>query len=289
MGNKKNSSYNRTMKKIEIIKNESLKKYTTLHIGGNCKNVYFPKNEEEVKEVLAFNPIILGCGSNVLIDDKKEYEHAMILTKFNHITLDGNVIIADAGAKLMDVCLFAYEHGLTGLEFAYGIPGSVGGAIMMNAGAYGGEMKDVIVKVQSDKQFYEKEACDFGYRHSVFSNSNECILKGYFQLKKGDKSLIHMKMKELIQKRIEKQPLDKYSAGSTFKRGKDFYASQLINDCELKGYHVNDASVSTKHAGFLINEGNASFDDFMNLIEKVQEIVYDKTNKRLECEVKIIQ
>lgn len=277
------------MKKIEIIKNESLKNYTTLHIGGNCKNLYFPKNEEEVKEVLAFNPIILGCGSNVLIDDKKEYEHAMILTKFNHITLDGNVIIADAGAKLMDVCLFAYEHGLTGLEFAYGIPGSVGGAIMMNAGAYGGEMKDVVVKVQSDKQFYEKEACDFGYRHSVFSNSNECILKGYFQLKKGDKSLIHMKMKELIQKRIEKQPLDKYSAGSTFKRGKDFYASQLINDCELKGYHVNDASVSMKHAGFLINEGNASFDDFMNLIEKVQEIVYDKTNKRLECEVKIIQ
>lgn len=289
MGNKKNSSYNRTMKKIEIIKNENLKNYTTLHIGGNCKNLYFPKNEEEVKEVLTFNPIILGCGSNVLIDDKKEYEHAMILTKFNHITLDGNVIIADAGAKLMDVCLFAYEHGLTGLEFAYGIPGSVGGAIMMNAGAYGGEMKDVIVKVQSDKQFYEKEACDFGYRHSVFSNSNECILKGYFQLKKGDKSLIHMKMKELIQKRIEKQPLDKYSAGSTFKRGKDFYASQLINDCELKGYHVNDASVSMKHAGFLINEGNASFDDFMNLIEKVQEIVYDKTNKRLECEVKIIQ
>ena len=251
--------------------------------------MYFPKNEEEVKEVLALNPIILGCGSNVLIDDRKEYEHAMILTKFNQITLDGNVIIADAGAKLMDVCLFAYEHGLTGLEFAYGIPGSVGGAIMMNAGAYGGEMKDVIAKVQSDRQFYDKGECDFGYRHSVFSDSNECILKGYFQLKKGDKTLIHMKMKELIQKRIEKQPLDKYSAGSTFKRGKDFYASQLINDCQLKGYHVNDASVSMKHAGFLINEGNASFDDFMNLIEKVQEIVYDKTNKKLECEVKIIQ
>ena len=154
---------------------------------------------------------------------------------------------------------------------------------------HGGEMKDVIAKVQSDRQFYDKEECDFGYRHSVFSDSNECILKGYFQLKKGDKTLIHMKMKELIQKRIEKQPLDKYSAGSTFKRGKDFYASQLINDCQLKGYHVNDASVSMKHAGFLINEGNASFDDFMNLIEKVQEIVYDKTNKKLECEVKIIQ
>lgn len=277
------------MKKIEIIKNESLKNYTTLHIGGNCKNLYFPKNEEEVKEVLTLNPIILGCGSNVLIDDKKEYEHVMVLTKLNHIELDGDVIIADAGAKLMDVCLFAYEHGLTGLEFAYGIPGSVGGAIMMNAGAYGGEMKDVIVKVQSDKRFYDKDECEFSYRNSVFSNSNECVLKGYFKLRKGDKSLIHMKMKELIQKRIEKQPLDKYSAGSTFKRGKDFYASQLISECELKGYSVNDASVSMKHAGFLINEGNASFDDFMNLIEKVQEIVYDKTNKKLECEVKIIQ
>lgn len=289
MGNRYNALYNRGMKKIEIRKNESLKNYTTLHIGGNCKNLYFPKNEEEVKEVLTLNPIILGCGSNVLIDDKKEYEHAMILTKFNQITLDGNVIIADAGAKLMDVCLFAYEHGLTGLEFAYGIPGSVGGAIMMNAGAYGGEMKDVIIQVKTDKQSYDNKACDFSYRHSMFSNTNECILKGYFQLKKGDKSLIHMKMKELIQRRIEKQPLDKYSAGSTFKRGKDFYASQLISDCQLRGYRVNEASVSIKHTGFLINEGNASFDDFMNLIEKVQEIVYDKTKKRLECEVKIIQ
>ena len=277
------------MKNIEIRKNEPLKNYTTLHIGGNCKNVYFPKNEEEVKKVLELNPIILGCGSNVLIDDKKEYENAMILTEFNQIRLEGNVIVADAGAKLMDVCLFAYEHGLTGLEFAYGIPGSVGGAIMMNAGAYGGEMKDVIIGVLSDKQYYDKDDCNFGYRHSTFSDSNECILKGYFQLNKGDSSLIHMKMKELIQKRIEKQPLDKYSAGSTFKRGKDFYASQLISECGLKGYHVNDASVSMKHAGFLINEENASFDDFMNLIEKVQEIVYDKTKKRLECEVKIIQ
>lgn len=274
---------------IEIRKNEYLKKYTTLNIGGLCKHVYFPKDEEEVKEVLTLNPLILGCGSNVLIDDKQTFEHALILTKFNQIYLDGNIIIADAGAKLMDVCLFAYEHGLSGLEFAYGIPGSVGGAIMMNAGAYGGEIKDVIVGVKSNIDYYEKNKCDFSYRYSVFTNSNECILKGYFKLKKEDKSIIYMKMNELLNKRIEKQPLDQHSAGSTFKRGEDFYASQLINECQLKGFHVNDASVSMKHAGFLINEGNASFDDFMNLIEKVQEIVYDKTKKKLECEIKIIQ
>ena len=143
--------------------------------------------------------------------------------------------------------------------------------------------------MKTDKQYYQNEECDFGYRNSKFSNSNECILKGYFQLQKGDKSIIQMKMDDLLQRRIDKQPLDKYSAGSTFKRGNDFYASQLISDCELKGYHVNDASVSTKHAGFLINEGNASYTEFMQLIEDVQRIVYDKTNKKLECEVKIIK
>lgn len=246
------------MKQIETKINESLKNYTTLHIGGNCRTVYFPKNEEEVKDALKKNPLILGCGSNVLIDDKKEFEHAMVLTQFNHIVLEEDTIIADAGAKLMDVCQFAYEHGLTGLEFAYGIPGSVGGAIMMNAGAYGGEIKEVIVKVKTDKKFYDNLECEFDYRHSIFSDSNECILKGYFQLKKGDKSKIKEKMDELIQKRIQKQPLDQYSAGSTFKRGKDFYASLLISDCGLKGYRVNEASVSVKHAGFLINEGSAS-------------------------------
>lgn len=277
------------MEKIETRKNESLKKYTTLHIGGISRNIYLPKNEEEVKEVFKLNPIILGCGSNVLIDDKKEYEHVMVLTQFNQIVLEGETIIADAGAKLMDVCQFAYEHGLTGLEFAYGIPGSVGGAIMMNAGAYGGEIKEVIASVKTDKKYYDKLECDFDYRHSVFSDLDECILKGSFQLKKGDKALIKERMDELMQKRVEKQPLDQYSAGSTFKRGKDFYASLLISECGLKGYRVNEASVSLKHAGFLINEGNASFDDFMTLIKQVQKIVFDKTNKELECEVKIIQ
>lgn len=281
--------YNKAMKKIEVKHNEKLKEYTTLHIGGICTNVYFPKNEEEVQKLLQLSPVILGCGSNVLIEDKKTFENAMILTKFNRIYWEDEYLVAEAGAKLMDVCLFAYEHGFSGLEFAYGIPGSVGGAILMNAGAYGGEIKDVIAKVKTNMQMYDVQACDFSYRHSRFTDTKECVLKGYFKLQEKAKSSIGEKMQELMQKRIEKQPLNAYSAGSTFKRGKDFYASKIIAECGLQGYRVNDASVSLKHAGFLINEKNASFDDFTRLIQDVQEIVYKKTGKNLECEVKVIQ
>lgn len=278
------------MNKIEIRKDEYLKEYTTLHIGGKCKKIFFPKNEEEVKKILAvYQPIILGNGSNVLISDEREFETAMILTQMNHIECHKEMIIADAGAKLMDVCLFAYQKGLSGLEFAYGIPGSTGGAILMNAGAYGGEISDVVERVKTIKKEYSKEECAFKYRHSIFSDNDECITKAVFRLKKGDPEMIRMKMKELIAKRIEKQPLDQYSAGSTFKRGPDFYASQLINDCNLKGYRVGDAAVSEKHAGFLINRGHASFHDFLTLIQKVQKIVYEKTSKKLECEIKIIE
>ena len=278
------------MNKIEIRKDEYLKEYTTLHIGGKCKKIFFPKNEEEVKKILAvYQPIILGNGSNVLISDEREFETAMILTQMNHIECHKDMIIADAGAKLMDVCLFAYQKGLSGLEFAYGIPGSTGGAILMNAGAYGGEISDVVERVKTIKKEYSKEECAFKYRHSIFSDNDECITKAVFRLKKGDPEMIRMKMKELIAKRIEKQPLDQYSAGSTFKRGPDFYASQLINDCNLKGYRVGDAAVSEKHAGFLINRGHASFHDFFTLIQKVQKIVYEKTSKKLECEIKIIE
>ena len=278
------------MNKIEIRKDEYLKEYTTLHIGGKCKKIFFPKNEEEVKKILAgYQPIILGNGSNVLISDEREFETAMILTQMNHIECHKDMIIADAGAKLMDVCLFAYQKGLSGLEFAYGIPGSTGGAILMNAGAYGGEISDVVERVKTIKKEYSKEECAFKYRHSIFSDNDECITKAVFRLKKGDPEMIRMKMKELIAKRIEKQPLDQYSAGSTFKRGPDFYASQLINDCNLKGYRVGDAAVSEKHAGFLINRGHASFHDFLTLIQKVQKIVYEKTSKKLECEIKIIE
>lgn len=276
--------------KIETKTNVQLKDYTTLHIGGYCHNAYFPKSEEEIKYLLdTHDPIILGKGSNVLINDTVEYEHVMILTNYNGITLQGDTIVAESGARLMDVCLFALEHGLTGLEFAYGIPGSVGGAVIMNAGAYGGEVKDVLVQVDTTHGSYSNEECLFEYRRSRFSDTKECILRGHFKLQKGNKEEIYAKMQDLITRRIEKQPLDKYSAGSTFKRGKDFYASAMISECGLKGYAVNDAMVSTKHAGFLINEGNASYTEFLQLIHDVKRIVYEKTCRVLETEIKIIE
>lgn len=277
------------LKGVKILQNQSLKEYTTLHIGGHCRYLFLPKSEEEILSILKVtNPIILGRGSNVLINDEKEYESVMVLNEFNQIERMGDTLVCEAGARLMDVCLFAAQNELTGLEFAYGIPGSVGGAIMMNAGAYGGEIRDIVKSVKGSERTYSKEECDFGYRHSIFTDSKECILKVVFQLRKGQSDQILLKMKELIKKRMEKQPLDKYSAGSTFKRGKDFYASLLISECGLKGMSVRDAKVSTKHAGFLINEKNATYHDFKELIEKVQHIVYEKTGKQLECEIKVI-
>ena len=274
---------------MKHLNNISLKNYTTLNIGGMCKHVFFPSKLDEIKYVLEnYSPIILGCGSNVLINDEIEYESAMILTSFNKITRIGNKVIAEAGARLMDVCNFALVEGLGGLEFAYGIPGSVGGAMVMNAGAYGGEMKDVVESVQTLNKIYMKDECQFEYRNSIFSKNNELVIKVIFHLYPKEKELIEMKMKELISKRIEKQPIDKYSAGSTFKRGNDFYASQIINECNLKGYSVNDAKVSEKHSGFLINENNASYKDFKKLVQEIQKKVYNEKHKELECEIKII-
>ena len=274
---------------MKHLNNISLKNYTTLNIGGMCKHVFFPSKLDEIKYVLEnYSPIILGCGSNVLINDEIEYESAMILTSFNKISRNGNKVIAEAGARLMDVCLFALTEGLGGLEFAYGIPGSVGGAMVMNAGAYGGEMKDVVDHVVTLNKKYSNHECQFEYRKSIFSDNNELVIETTFNLYPKEKELIEMKMKELISKRIEKQPIDKYSAGSTFKRGKDFYASQIINECNLKGYSVNDAKVSEKHSGFLINENNASYKDFKKLVQEVQKKVYNEKHKELECEIKII-
>lgn len=274
---------------MKHLNNISLKNYTTLNIGGMCKHVFFPRNISEIKYVFDnYSPIILGKGSNVLINDEIEYESAMILTEFNQIRRVGNRVIVEAGARLMDVCNFVLNEGLGGLEFAYGIPGTIGGAMVMNAGAYGGEMKDVVESVKTLNKIYSKDECQFEYRNSIFSKNKEFIIEVVFHLYPKEKELIEMKMKDLINKRIEKQPIDKYSAGSTFKRGKDFYASQIINDCNLKGFSINDAKVSEKHSGFLINEKNASYKDFKKLVQEIQKKVYNEKHKELECEIKII-
>lgn len=278
---------------MKIEHQQSIKQYTTLKIGGIAEKVFFPENKEEVITIInKENPLILGNGSNVLIDDQKTFESVMIMKKYNSIRVEDTTIICDAGISLKEVCIFAYEHELTGLEFAYGIPGSVGGAIVMNAGAYGGEMKDVVQSVRAFNQkelLLDKKQLNFSYRHSVFSDTNICVLEVAFQLQKGKSSEIKIKMDNNMQLRLSKQPLDQPSAGSTFKRGSDFYASALINQCELKGLTVGGASVSTKHAGFLINHNRATFHDFLTLIYEVQKIVEEKTGKKLEPEVKIIR
>lgn len=280
--------------KIEYRENEEMKSYTTLHIGGKADLIVFPQSIFEISQILNYvQPIVLGNGSNVLVSDDGIRGVVMCLKKFHRIKVNQDQLICEAGGSLKKACNVAQAHELSGLEFAYGIPGSVGGAVYMNAGAYGGEMSDVVSEVLVLKNGeivkYKQNEMDFKYRSSCFMNEKVIILSVTFQLKKGDSQLIQSKMNELWEKRVAKQPLEHYSAGSTFKRGKDFYASALISECGLKGYRVNDASVSKKHAGFLINEGQASAKDFLQLMAQVKQIVYQKTQKTLEEEIRFLE
>ena len=276
------------MKNVEVKYNVNLKDYTTIKIGGIAKRLFLPKTQEEVKYLIDnYHPIIIGEGSNVLFNDEHTYDDVMVLKYFKEIKRIDDTIVASAGMRLIDVCLFALKEGLTGIEFAYGIPGSVGGAIIMNAGAYGGEVKDIVSEVVTTKTQYSNNQCLVGYRHSIFSDNGECVLYATFKLKRGNRLNIAKRMLELMEKRVLRQPLDKYSAGSTFKRGFNFYASKIIDECGLRGYGTGDAKVSHKHTGFLINDGNATYREFMKLVKEVQDHVFSKTGKRLECEIKI--
>lgn len=285
---------------IPISKNIDLKKYTTLHIGGKASLLAKPDSITQIQLLLSLadyyqvKTLILGKGSNVLISDDGFNGLVILLaSQFSNIRKTGNHLICESGALLKDICLRALEESLSGLEFAYGIPGSAGGAVYMNAGAYGGEMRDVIESVtyldekNELKKIYRNDLM-FSYRHSIFSNRNICILEAEYALHEGKKDHIKMKMDDLMEKRKAKQPLEKYSAGSTFKRPQGHYASLLISECGLKGYAINDAKVSEKHAGFLINEHNATYADFMKLINDVQNRVYEQFKVKLECEIKII-
>ena len=209
------------------------------------------------------------------------------------ISQNGNVLTCQSGASLSKICLYALENSLSGLEFAYGIPGTLGGAVFMNAGAYGGEMKDVITSVKAmDRQgnikTYLPDELELSYRRSRFTNSGEIILSADIRLENGDKTEIKAKMDKLTEQRRSKQPLEFPSAGSTFKRPEGSYASLLIEQCGLKGVHVGDAEVSTKHSGFIINKGNADFSQLMELIDVVKNTVKEKTGYVLECEPLII-
>jgi UDP-N-acetylmuramate dehydrogenase len=240
---------------------------------------------------------VIGKGSNIIVSDNG-FDGVIILfgKDFSEIkVVSDNILECQSGAALKKVCCVALENNMSGLEFAWGIPGTIGGALYMNAGAYGGEMKDVVlyaeyVNEKGELVRVDKKDMDLAYRHSIFSdNRNMLIVKVVLQLVKNDYNKIKLKMDELLQKRIDKQPLNFPSAGSTFKRPEGNYASYLIEKCGLKGLSVGDAQVSEKHSGFIINKGNATCEDIMKLVSLVQEKVKDDTGYELELEPRIIK
>ncbi len=286
---------------VEFCEDESLSKHTTFKIGGPADFFVKPSSLEQISEIVKYceasgiELVTIGRGSNVLFSDNGINGVVMnIGSKFSKITLlDENTIYCDAGANLAQLCNFALENSLSGLEFAYGIPGSVGGAVFMNAGAYGGEIKNVIIYADHFDGYgnagrFSVEELGMSYRHSVYSRKEYFITGAAFKLSKGSKEEIKSKMEELIGKRYEKQPMDRPSAGSTFKRPKGAFASALIDQCGLKGYRVGGAEVSTKHAGFVINADGATCSDVLKLISDVQKKVFAETGYSLEPEVEIL-
>ncbi len=286
---------------IDFYENEPMSDHTSFKIGGNADIFITPKSEEDCSmAVLSCKKnnveyIVIGNGSNLLVSDNG-FRGAVICISSamsNIWLIDDNTIFCEAGASLACVCNFALKNSLTGLEFAYGIPGNIGGAISMNAGAYGGEIKDVLVECSyiddcgNIKKILGKEL-DFSYRHSFFTNKNYCIVSVVIKLNSGNTDEIRAQMTEILKKRKEKQPLEYPSAGSTFKRPEGSYASLLIDECGLKGCRIGDAQVSEKHAGFIVNIGKATCDDVLSLIEYVKQDVQAKTGYILEPEVKII-
>ncbi len=276
---------------------EPLKEHTSFKIGGPCDIMIFPNSIDSLRELIseADRYMILGNGSNVLFSDNGYRGAIFVLgADMSDITTDGEYITACAGSSLVRVCKTALDNSLTGLEFAYGIPGSVGGAVFMNAGAYGGEMKDVVAEVtclnsSGEIITYDSNSLDFGYRCSRFTLSGEIIVSAKFRLLAGDKSSIKSRMDELIARRKSRQPLEYPSAGSTFKRPEGTYAGLVIEESGLKGYEIGGAKVSDKHANFVINTGNATAEDVMNLISHIKKTVSEKTGYELECEVKLIE
>lgn len=285
---------------VEIREYEEMKLHCSFKTGGPVRAFVIPENVEELTEIIhilsenGLAAYILGNGTNVVFPDEGEKKLTVLSTdKLQKICLlSENRIAADAGVSLSKLAGFAYDNSLTGLEFASGIPGTVGGGVMMNAGAYGGELKDVIesVKLFSSQRpellELENEKCGFGYRKSIFqSSSGTVILGAVFRLQKGKKEDISAKMKDLNGRRREKQPLDLPSAGSAFRRPEGYYAAALIEECGLKGYSLGGAGVSEKHAGFIVNNGGATSTDLKDLMEVVRSTVYEKKHIRLDPEI----
>lgn len=287
---------------ISYIENEPMALHTTFKIGGPARLAVFPKNENEISDVIKkckeenVRYMVVGNGSNLLVADEGIDAVVILLGKeFGEVKLiDDTTIFAEAGAPLMKVCRFALENGLSGLEFAYGIPGSCGGGAFMNAGAYGGELGDVMFRCDhidkdGNKGSLEGDDLKLAYRHSAYYE-NGCVITGaYFKMQKADKEEIKSKMNDYMSRRRDKQPLEYPSAGSTFKRPEGNFAGALIEQCGLKGTSVGGAEISTKHAGFVINKGGATCKDVLDLCKKVADTVKSEKGIDLEMEVRVTE
>ena len=283
-----------------IAENESMAKHCSFRIGGVCDAMVFPASADEVETVcrlLALEgdaPLIMGNGTDLLVTDAPLHRIVLRLGEaFSAVEQSGVLTLtAQSGISLTRLALFAADHGLGGLAFAHGIPGTLGGAVIMNAGAYGGEMKDVlfsVVYLGSDLCLHETRELDLSYRHSRFSDKEDVVLSASLSLREEDPAAIRETMRDLLERRRASQPLDLPSAGSTFKRPANGYAAALIQEAGLKGFSVGGAQVSEKHAGFVVNRGGASFDDVLKLMEHIEEEVFRRSGIRLEPEVKIIR
>ena len=284
---------------IQILKDEPLSKYTNTKTGGPADWLAFPKDVAEVQKLVQFAdanamPLtVIGNASNLIVRDGGIEGLTMILTQMNGIQVEGNRVIAQAGASYIETTKAARDHSLTGLEFAAGIPGSVGGAIFMNAGAYGGETKNVVSEVTAmlpdgTIKHYNNEELDFGYRHSAVQDNHGIVLEAVFDLKLGDQAEITALMDDLNARRAAKQPLELPSCGSVFKRPEGYFAGKLIHDAGLQGYTSGGAQVSTKHAGFIVNVDHGTATDYLNVIHHVQATVKEKFGVSLETEVRIL-
>ena len=286
---------------LELRRDEPMARHTTFKVGGPATLMALPGTEEELLAAVrtaleeGITPLFVGNGSNLLVDDAG-LDALVVKTapRVSRVEVRENTLRAGAGISLAQLASEAADHGLTGLEFAHRIPGSLGGAVVMNAGAYGGELCQVISQVRAlDSRGQVRElagdACDFSYRHSRFSAGGWLILSATVELAPGDPAAIRGRMEELMARRKAKQPLEYPSAGSTFKRPEGHFAAALIEGCGLKGLTVGGAQVSEKHAGFVINIGSATCRDILDLMDQVRERVFRETGVELEPEVKYVR
>lgn len=284
----------------DILFKEPMKNHTSFKIGGPADVMILPKSEGDIVKAIEFlrakkvKYFVMGNGSNLLVKDTGIRGVVIkIADKYNKISIEDDRISCQSGALLSDIGQLALDHSLEGFEFATGIPGTVGGAITMNAGAYGGEMKNIVIRVRAldqDNKIIElsNENMDFRYRGSKVIDDGLIVLSTEYQLKPGKREEIKARMDDLAQRRHSKQPLEYPSGGSTFKRPQGYYAGKLIQDSGLRGLRYGDAQVSEKHCGFVVNVGAASFQEVHSLIKTVQKIVKDKYQVSLETEIKII-